>query len=46
MLAARHNDDDDDDEIFKLSAKELCIIESFEIELFDHLTVCKQMTDV
>ena len=25
---------------------DLCETELFEIELFDHLTVCKQMTDV
>ena len=25
---------------------DLCKIELFEIEFFDHLTVCKQMTDV
>ena len=25
---------------------DLCWTELFEIELFDHLTVCKQMTDV
>ena len=26
--------------------QDLCWIELLEIELFDHLTVCKQMTDV
>ena len=25
---------------------DLCVIELSEIELFDHLTVCKQMADV
>ena len=26
--------------------EDVCRIKLFEIELFDHLTVCKQMTDV
>ena len=29
-----------------MQTKDLCEIELFEIELFGHLTVCKQMTDV
>ena len=31
-------------EIFNFD--DLCKIELLEMELFDHLTVCKQMTDV
>ena len=31
-------------ELFNLV--DLCRMELLEIELFDHLTVCKQMTDV
>ena len=29
-----------------MQANDLCSIDLFEIELFDHLTACKQMTDV
>ena len=29
-----------------VKANDLGLIELFEIELFDHVTVCKQMTDV
>ena len=29
-----------------MQMNELCSIELLEIELFDHLTVCKQITDV
>ena len=29
-----------------LQTNVLCLIELFEKELFNHLTVCKQMTDV
>ena len=28
-----------------MQTNDLCKIELFEIEQFDHLTVCKQMTD-
>ena len=29
-----------------MQINELCLIELFEIELFDYLTVCKQIFDV
>ena len=29
-----------------MQTNDLCKIELLEIELFDHLTVCKQMTNV
>ena len=29
-----------------MQTSNLCKIELFEMELFDHLTVCKQMTDI
>ena len=29
-----------------LNTNDLCLNELFEIELFDHLTMCKQMNDV
>ena len=29
-----------------MQAKDLCETKLLEIQLFDHLTVCKQMTDV
>ena len=28
-----------------MKTKVLCLIKLLEIELFDHLTVCKEMTD-
>ena len=29
-----------------MQTNDFCWIELLEIELFDHLTVCKQMTDI
>ena len=33
-------------ELFDIQTNDLRLIKLFQIELFDHLTVCKQMTDV
>ena len=33
-------------ELFDIQTVNLCLTELFEKELFDHLTVCKHMTDV
>ena len=33
-------------DIQTVQTNDLCLIELFEVELFDHLTMCKQMTDV
>ena len=50
VLAARHNDDDDDDDddddylCVNKQAVYFCLTRLFEIEIFDYLTECKQMT--
>ena len=36
----------DTSQYLELFSFDLCKIKLFEIELFDHLTVCKQMADV
>ena len=33
-------------ELFDIQTNDLCEIELLKMELFHHLTVCKQMTDV